>query len=75
MESTIVVALIIGGLSVVGTYISAKYTSNVRVIRLEWKMDELEKKVTKHNGLVERQYKTEERVALLEERVKLSHEV
>jgi len=75
MESTIVVALIIGGLSVLGTLISSKYISNVRVIRLEWKMDELEKKVTKHNGLVERQYKTEERVSLLEERVELSHKI
>lgn len=74
MDSTIIVALIVGGLSLFGTIVSSKYISNVRVVKLEMKVDELERKVTKHNGLVERQYKIEERMSLLESRTKATYE-
>lgn len=66
MESTIIVAVIVGVFSAISALISAKYVANVRVLKLEMKMDELERKVTKHNGLVERQYNAESRICVLE---------
>lgn len=71
MDSSIVTALIVAGGALIGTIISSKYVGNVRVIKLELKMDELERKVTKHNNLVERTYKLENKVSLLEQRMDL----
>jgi hypothetical protein len=56
----------VGSLGFLGTVISAKYTSNVRVVKLEIQIGELEKKVIKHNGLVEKTYKLQERLSLVE---------
>jgi len=68
MDSTIIVALIVGGLSVVGSIMSAKYTSNVRVVRLEMTVDELSRRVEKHNSIVERTYCLEKKMAVMESR-------
>ncbi len=68
MDSTIIVALIVGGLSVFGSIMSAKYTSNVRVVRLEMTVDELSRRVEKHNSIVERTYCLEKKMAVLEVR-------
>ena len=69
MDSTIIVAFVVGGFGALSAWLSAKYVSNVNIVRLQVKMDELEKKVTKHNNLVERQYKVENRVSMLEVRL------
>jgi len=66
IDTAIVTSLIVAAFALVGTIVSSKYISNVRVVKLELKMDELEKKVSKHNGLVERMYNVEHRVGLLE---------
>lgn len=66
MDSAIVTAIIVGGLSVLGTFISAKYTSNVKVAKLEVKVDTLERETRKHNGVLERTYKLEEKVGILQ---------
>lgn len=69
MDSAILVALIVSGGTLIGTIISAKFVSNVEVIKLKMKMDEVEAKVTKHNSLIERQYKTEARVQVIENKI------
>lgn len=66
MDSAIVTSLIVAGFALIGTIVSAKYVSNVRVVKLEVKMDELERKVTKHNGLVDRMYGVEARLKMVE---------
>lgn len=66
MDSAIVTSLIVAGFALIGTIVSAKYVSNVRVVKLEVKMDELERKVSKHNGLVDRMYGVEARMKILE---------
>ncbi len=66
MDSSIVTALIVAGGTLMGTIISSKYVANVRVVRLEMKMDELERKVTEHNNIVKRTYELERRVSLVE---------
>ena len=52
-------------LSFLGVYISNRKTAAV----MEWRLKELEKKVDKHNQVVERTYKLEQKVDDLEKKV------
>lgn len=69
MSDTIVVALIgvVGSLlgSLIGVLVSSKLT--------QYRLEQLEKKVDKHNHVVERMYALEERVALNEEKIKVEN--
>ena len=67
MPETIVVAIIslIGTLT--GSYLSQRKSSALIAYRLE----QLEKKVDKHNNLVERMYKVEERLSIQEKETKV----
>lgn len=58
MSETIVVALITGGLSLLGSIIAQRRQTSLTLYRI----DELEAKVSKHNNLVERTYKLEGRM-------------
>ena len=59
--------LIVAGFALVGTIISAKYVSNVEVVKLQMRMKALEDKVMAHNNLIERTYALEKKVSLLEQ--------
>lgn len=69
MSDTVLVALI--GLmgsglgSLIGVIASSKLT--------QYRLEQLEKKVDKHNNVVERMYALEERVALNEEKIKVEN--
>lgn len=68
MENIIIAALgFVGALA--GTYFSNRKAQALMAYRLE----ELEKKVDKHNNLVERTYRLEEQHAVLEEKVKVAN--
>lgn len=69
MSETILVALITGGLALLGTYISNSKNAALIAYRLE----QLEKKVSLHNQVVERTYKLEERTELQEEKIKVAN--
>lgn len=69
MESTIIGTLIVAGFALIGTIISAKYVSNVEVVKLQMRMKTLEDKVMTHNNLIERTYALEKKVDLLEQYV------
>lgn len=69
MSETILVALITGGLALLGTYISNSKNAALIAYRLE----QLEKKVNLHNQVVERTYKLEERTELQEEKIKVAN--
>lgn len=59
---------VIGGLSVAVPSIIATVVSNKKTTALlEYKVDELTEHVNKHNNLIDRMYKVENRVTLLEE--------
>lgn len=63
-----VVIAIITGLSVAVPSIMATILSNKKTTALlEYKVDELTEHVNKHNNLIDRMYKIENRVTLLEE--------
>ncbi len=51
--------------SVIGVMVSAKLT--------QYRIEQLEKKVDKHNSVIERTYKLEERCSVLEEDMKVSN--
>lgn len=66
MDSTIIVGI----LSLIGTLVgtlSGIFINNKLTI---YRIDKLEEKVSKHNNLIDRMYKVESRVTLLEEEVK-----
>lgn len=69
MSDTVLVAIIglVGsGLgSLIGVIASSKLT--------QYRIEQLEKKVDKHNNIVERMYNLEERVALNEEKIKVEN--
>ena len=65
MSDGIVIALISGGLSVLG-YVIGAYLSQSKTL---YRIDQLEKKVDKHNNVIERTYKLEQKVDDLEKKV------
>lgn len=69
MTSEIVIAVfsLIGTLT--GTYFANRKSSALIVYRLEL----LEKKVDKHNSVVERTFKLEEQAAVIEEKIKVAN--
>lgn len=59
---SVIVAVITGGLSLVGVYIANRKSAAL----MEYRLEQLEKKVDKHNNLVERMYAVEEKTQLQE---------
>ncbi len=66
MDTSIITAVIVGVLALISNVITSKFVSNVRVVKLEMKVDTLEETVHKHNQLVERMYCVENKVRILE---------
>ena len=69
MTEAIIVALITGGITLVGTVISNMLNHSKTIYRI----DILEKKVEKHNNLIERTYRLEERTTVQEEQIKTAN--
>lgn len=62
-------AIIVAVLSLIGT-LGGAYLSNRRNAALiDYRMKQLEEKVNKHNKLIERTYKLEEKVAVIENEI------
>lgn len=80
MTEGIIVAIISGVLSFAGVCLTVIFTNSKTAKQVEaqaeltrYRIGELEKAQAKHNSLIERMYKVEERVGVLEERVTLLH--
>lgn len=65
--ATIVTALIGGGVTLIGAMLTNGRTQAI----LEVKLDALTERVEKHNQLVERTYKLERDIALIDERMEM----
>ena len=66
-------SIIVGALALVGT-ISGAYLANRKSAALiAYRLEQLEKKVAKHNGLVERTYNLEAQAELMEEQIKVAN--
>ena len=66
MSEAVIVAIITGGITLVGTALSNWLNHSKTIYRI----DQLEKKVEKHNNLVERMYICEGQLKVLEEKQK-----
>ena len=67
MTETVIVAIIAFAGTAIGTF-GGIYTAN----RLtNYRIEQLEKKVDKHNTLIDRTYKLEEKTGLIEEKIKV----
>jgi len=66
MTEAIIVAIITGALTLIGT-VSSNHATHSKTM---YRIDQLEKKVEKHNNLVERMYIAEGEIKLLGEKQK-----
>lgn len=67
MTETIIVAVI----SLVGTLCGAYFGNRRSAALIAYRLEQLEKKVAKHNGLVERTYHLEESASVFAEKLKV----
>ena len=65
--------IIIGVLALIGTLGGAYFANRKSSALIAYRLEQLEKKVDKHNNVVERTYALEEKTSLLEERVKVAN--
>ena len=69
MSDTIIVALLSCGGTLIGSVVSI-FTAN----RLtNYKIDQLQEQVKKHNNVIERTFKLEEKTAVLDEQIKVAN--
>ncbi len=61
----LIASFITGLLSLIGVYIANRKNQHL----VEYRLGELEKKVDKHNNLIERTFKLEERMAVAENEI------
>lgn len=73
MSETIIVAMISPLISAAAAIIVGAMTNAKTKALIEYKLDELTKKVEKHNSIIERTYKLEEQTALQEEKIKVAN--
>lgn len=66
MWESIIVAVITGGLSLLGVYIANRKSAAL----MEYRIEQLEKKVDIHNSVIDRTYKLEERTERQEDEIK-----
>ena len=69
----IISAGITGVITLVVCLINNKYQSDSTKKLIEYKIDELTKKVEKHNNVIERVYRLEQRDAVHEEQIKVAN--
>ena len=69
MSDTIIVAL----LSLVGTMAGVYFSNRKTSALIAYRLEQLEEKVNKHNQVVERTYRLEDNVKLMEEKIKVAN--
>ena len=66
-------AIIVGVLALAGTLMGSVITNNKTQALVIYRLQQLEEKVNKHNNLVERMYKMEEKQMVMEEQIKVAN--
>lgn len=68
--------IIVGVLSLIGTLAGTYFANRKSSALIAYRLELLEKKVDKHNSVVERTFKLKEQAAVLEEKIKVaSHRI
>lgn len=65
--------IIVGVLSLIGTLAGTYFANRKSSALIAYRLELLEKKVDKHNSVVERTFKLEEQSAILEEKIKVAN--
>ncbi len=66
-------SIIVAVLSLIGTMAGAYFANRKSAALIAYRLQELEKKVNKHNGLVERMYNLETKADVFEEKLKVAN--
>ena len=69
MSDAVIAALIAGAASVGGAGLGAYFSNRRASALISYRLEQLEKKVDKHNNVIERTYALEERAAVQEEKL------
>ena len=69
MTEAIIVGIISGTVTIIGTVVMGLFSSSKMIYRI----DQLEKKVEKHNQFIERVYETEKNIATLDKSTSSAH--
>lgn len=70
---TIIAAGIGGVVTLIVCIVNNHYQSNATRKMIEYKLDELTKRVDKHNNVIERTYALEQKVAVIDEQMKVAN--
>lgn len=65
--------IIIAGLSLIGTLCGTYFANRRSSVLIGYRLQELEKKVDKHNTVIERTYELEKRAEVLETELKVAN--
>lgn len=65
--------IVIAILSLVGTLAGSYFSNRAGQKLIAYRIEQLERKVTKHNEVIERTYKLEEETAVLDEKIKVAN--
>ena len=66
-------AVITGSISLIGTVITVLVTSHKQQALFEYRLNQLEEKQDKHNQVIERTYKLEDRANILDEKMRVAN--
>ena len=66
-------AIIVAGFSLLGTLAGAYFSNKKSAALISYRLEQLEQKVAKHNGLVERMYSLETRADVFEEKMRVAN--
>lgn len=69
MTDTVIVAVI----SLIGTLVGAYLANRKSAALLDYRLEQLEKKVDKHNSVIERTYRLEERAQVFDEKIRVAN--
>jgi len=69
MTEAVIVAVITGGLSLTGTLIASYFSNKKNTALILYRIEDLEKKVNKHNNLVERMIAVERSCEFAHDRI------
>ena len=73
MSDAVIAALIAGAASVGGAGLGAYFSNRKAGALITYRLEQLEKKVDKHNNVIERTYALEERAAVQEEKLDVAN--
>ena len=69
----IIVSFVVGSLSLVGTLVGSYFSNRKASALIAYRIEQLEEKVNRHNGVIERVYRLEQEERIIEEKLKVAN--